>query len=304
MAPLSTATAAQIQVLIIGELSAPEMCSVRDWLARRIGPTGPRLAVDLRAVRRLRDAEGWIPDLIIVCQTWPDQFSGVDIHALLTWFPLTRLVCVYGVWCDSDGRSRTDWPLAVRIPASRAVARLDRELDSLSLSAGSIGDALPLTASRGEMFAWDYPFPAEQIAPLAGHSIVIDSPDTPLALLWQTVLTQRGARVRLVCTPAWDDSPENVIGVPNAEGQFVARTWPPDPLQPDVVLFDADPSDHRIPSSTRQTWPAARLVALVGFRRLDGDAQLIQAGCDVILDKLAPLAELLAAVRPESVPSQ
>jgi hypothetical protein len=309
MAPLPTATAAPHQVLIIGELSAPEMSSVRDWLARRIGPSGPRLAVDLRAVRRLRDAEGWIPDLIIVCQTWPDQFSGVDIHALLTWFPLTRLVCVYGVWCDSDGRSRTDWPLAVRIPASRATSRLERELATLSISAGaispgSISDALPLTASRGEIFACDYPPPDKHGTSLAGRSLVIDSPDTPLATLWQTVLTEHGAQVRLTCSPAWDDSPENVIGVPNAEGQFAARTRYPDPLQPDVVLFDADPHDHRMPTAACQIWPAARLVALVGFRRPDHDAELRTAGCDLILDKLAPLAELLAAVRPEAVSSQ
>ena len=118
------------------------------------------------------------------------------------------------------------------------------------------------------------------------------------------MLTEHGAQVRLTCSPAWDDSPENVIGVPNAEGQFAARTRYPDPLQPDVVLFDADPHDHRMPTAACQIWPAARLVALVGFRRSDHDAELRTAGCDLILDKLAPLAELLAAVRPQAASSQ
>ncbi len=284
------------QVLMIGELSAPAMGPVRDWLRARIEPAGQRIAVDLRSVRRMRDAEGWFPDLIVVCQTWPDQFSGVDIHALLTWFPLSRLVCVYDVWCDSDGRTRNDWPLAVRVPASRAGSRLERELAGLESGQAP----LPLTASRGEIFAADYP-PAppvsERVIPGSAGRLVIDTPDAALGRLWSQVFTRQGFVVEVTCTPAWDDSPANVVGVRNEDGKAVARTWPADAEAADVVLFDADPETFRRPEVARAVWPGARLVAAVGFSRPDHLRQLCAAGCDVVIEKLAPLTELLAAVR-------
>lgn len=284
------------QVLLIGELSAPAMQPVRDWLRQRIDPSDQRIAVDLRSVRRMRDAEGWLPDLILVCQTWPDQFSGVDIHALLTWFPLSRLVCVYDVWCDSDGRTRNDWPLAVRVPASRARSRLDRELAGLQSDQAPI----PLTASRGEIFAVDYP-----VEPLAGDRapaassgrLVIDTPDAALGRLWSLFLSRHGYVAEVTCTPAWDDSPANVVGVRDEAGKHAARTWPADSEPADVVLFDADPETFRQPQVARQVWPQARLVALVGFSRLGHLRQLEAAGCDAVVDKLAPLGDLLAAVR-------
>ncbi len=282
-----------MQVLLIGELSAPAMQPVREWLARRIAPSGQRIAVDLRSVRRLRDAEGWLPDLVLVCQTWSDQFSGVDIHALLTWFPLSRLVCVYDVWCDADGRSRNDWPLVLRVPASRATARLERELSALERDEAP----LPLTASRGEIFGAEFPAAPPRESSDSSVRVVIDTPDAALARLWTTVLAEQGYAVRHVCSPPWEDE----LGVINASGEVVARTWPADPEGAEVVLFDADPEIFRQPHVVREIWPVALIIAMVGFRRVDGDRFLVEHGCDEVLDKLAPLVELLTAVRRATV---
>lgn len=277
------------QVLLIGELSAPAMRPVRDWLSNRIHPSRQRIAVDLRSVRRLRDAEACYPDLVLVCQTWPDQFSGVDVHALLTWFPLSRIVCVYDVWCDSDGRSRTEWPLAVRVPASRAAARLEREIDALDANL----PPLPLTASRGEIFAAEFS-DAPQPVPTSHPTthVVIDTPDVSLSRLWQTVLGEHGYEVRCACSP------------PGEDDVLMAPSWPADQRPAEVVLYDTDPESGRQLEAARQIWPQARILGIVGFRRLEEDRRLLASGCMEVIDKVAPLGELLAAVRRLAAISQ
>ncbi len=87
--------------------------------------------------------------LIVACQTWSDEYTAGDVAAILSAAPLARVLCAYGRWCDSDGRTRDIWPLAVRVPVSEFEARLQRELRVLQGTAAP----LPLTASRAEIFA-------------------------------------------------------------------------------------------------------------------------------------------------------
>jgi hypothetical protein len=88
-------------------------------------------------------------DLIVVCQSWSDEYTAREVTALLSAAPLARLLCVYGRWCDSDGRTRNIWPLAVRVPAVEFEARLQREINVLE----GRDAPLPLTATRTEIFA-------------------------------------------------------------------------------------------------------------------------------------------------------
>jgi hypothetical protein len=105
-------------------------------------------------VRRIRGlsqarAADLSADLIVVCQSWSDEYTSREVAALLSAAPLARVLCVYGHWCDSDGRTRDIWPLAVRVPAAEFETRLRRELEVLE---GTL-PPLPLTASRTEIFA-------------------------------------------------------------------------------------------------------------------------------------------------------
>lgn len=88
-------------------------------------------------------------DLWIVCQSWPDEFSLGNIGRILNGAATARLVCVYGEWCASDGRTRDLWPLAIRVPVHEFAARLRFELDVIAGRAAP----LPLTAARDECFA-------------------------------------------------------------------------------------------------------------------------------------------------------
>ncbi len=99
----------------------------------------------------LRELSREAPDLVLVCQHWPEEYRADEVERLLESLPLARIVCSYGPWCGSDGRTRTIWPAALRVPAERAASRILAELDVIS------GRRMPLprTAGLEEVFAFD-----------------------------------------------------------------------------------------------------------------------------------------------------
>jgi hypothetical protein len=139
-------------LLVIGRAFSPEMAGI----VRRVEELA-RDAADVRIAANVADAlaksaaDGWHADLVIVCQHGPDEYTAAEVRAVLRAFPLARLVCCYGAWCSSDGRTRDVWPLAVRVPAEWAARRIDLELEVL---AGARWP-LPLTASRDEIVLFD-----------------------------------------------------------------------------------------------------------------------------------------------------
>lgn len=99
----------------------------------------------------LRDVSD-APELILVLQHWPEEFSSQQVQQLISTFPLARLICCYGPWCQSDGRTRQAWPCSVRVPLAAVKNRIDSEIDVIS------GNKAPLelTAGLDEVFAFDH----------------------------------------------------------------------------------------------------------------------------------------------------
>ncbi|MEZ5940007.1 MAG: hypothetical protein R3C18_01360 [Planctomycetaceae bacterium] len=91
------------------------------------------------------------PDLIVVCQQHPDEYTQAEVNQLLEQHPLTRIVCAAGPWCLSMRRTRDLWPPAVLIDREQAKARIQRELDVY------LGNRVPLprTAALEEVYAFD-----------------------------------------------------------------------------------------------------------------------------------------------------
>lgn len=95
--------------------------------------------------------EGFIPDLVVICRHWPDEYPPTDVERLIAAFPLARLVCSDGPWCASAGRTRNIWPAAVRVPVEESAARIRLEARVIR---GEV-PPLPLTAGLDEAFAFD-----------------------------------------------------------------------------------------------------------------------------------------------------
>ncbi|MBI3861613.1 MAG: hypothetical protein HY290_06930 [Planctomycetia bacterium] len=233
------------------------------------------------------------PDMIVVLQAWPDEYSTADVNSLIAQFPRARIICCFGPWCDSDGRSRSIWPLAVRVPAASFASRFEHELALLraraearqvappagsSARAPTADGPLPLTASRTEIFDFDYHRGPERSA-AHGPAAVI-SPDRAWREMLDAALAARGIEI--------------------LEETGMARAT--------VVFFDVDPwnelSAARL-TAIRQAQSATRLIACTGFSHPQFEASLRDAGADDVRSKLQPLAGVVreaTAVRPLQVP--
>jgi hypothetical protein len=264
------ATDRDVHVLVLGDDSSAEMRPIRD-VARRVVPPGfLRCASDLvAAISPASTRDEWFSDLIVVCQNWPDEFTAVDVRDLLTTFPLSRLVCCYSPWCESDGRSRNIWPTGSRIPVSQAPRRIQREYNSLRT--GRTGDLLPLTASRDEVFEFEYALPTPRRTTKPDLTVVVDSPDSSLRRMlaavcatagWQVESKRNASRSRLVL---WDADP-----------------WSPTQRQRLINLHDRS--------------LAASVVAVVGLPSADLVDEILAAGADQVVPKLAPLEQLIAVI--------
>ncbi len=148
------------------------------------------------------------PDLVLVIQDTPDQFSRRDSQRLLATWPLSRLIVCHGPWCNGDGRNRDYWPLAVRVSHTDVDNRLRREFAAL---AGD-GNILPWTAGRDEIAAAEY-FQAPTSMPTT-FTYRVDSAD----LAWKTLVSAQLNGLGGVSSPECDTTS-------------------------DLLLIDADPLD-------------------------------------------------------------
>src|SRR5258708_1025798 len=99
-------------VLVLGECDRAEMILLKNWLKDRVGQDCRWVsAKDVRSLSR-EFANDEFPELIVVFQSWSDQYSASEVDELLAFAPLARVVVCYGAWCESDGRNRQIWPMS------------------------------------------------------------------------------------------------------------------------------------------------------------------------------------------------
>jgi hypothetical protein len=218
------------------------------------------------SVRLLLDSDSVAPTagdigLLLVLQSWPEEYTQTEVLDLLDRYPLARLLVCYGPWCDSDGRTRQRWPRAIRVPLAQAESRVREELQDLRARAPSI----PLTASRDESFARVY-------SPLTAASsrqlrVAVKTPD-PAVRDWLN---------------AW-------IRTLDWSVHSKLQTNP----GPDVLIWDVDPWSADTAAEMgrfRRQCPQLPIVGLIGFAR-DHDTQQLQGcGVDSVLTKTSPMSE-------------
>ena len=202
------------------------------------------------------------PDLVVVVQSWPDQYTVADVNEIMTRFAHAKILCCYGPWCDSDGRTRSIWPLAVRVPVSSLARRLALEWSRSS--------RLPLTASRTEIFEFDVGEVGTGSHP--DRTVAIDSPDRQWREMIASQLMRHGFQI-------FEQGDQGV---------------------PHLILFDTDPwGDHRRNdlAEIRRKFPGMPIVACTGLPTADLRSELSLLGCHAnwfkltFLDELTHLAE-------------
>jgi CheY-like chemotaxis protein len=270
------------RILVLGNCSTFEMRDVMDAVLScfpdseiRIQPASFELAAA---------GSEWIPTLVVVCQTWPDEFSRADVLWLFARFPLARWVCCCGLWCESDGRNRDAWPIGVRVPARNALGRLLHERDVLTQRAA----ALPLTAGREEAFEFD------------GWCPAFRRPDVRSAALAPTTGRLKAGHQRRAAVHSADRELRRCFEERLRVLGCVIQTA----ADADCLLFDADPWNadaadelHRL----RDHFPDAAIVALMNFAPPEDVRRAIRHGADVVVPKLID-DRALSAVLAEACP--
>jgi hypothetical protein len=135
-----------LRILLLGETDRPEFCGA----CRCLEHWGTVYAVKTfdAALARLTAGE-IVPDVMVVAQAFPGQFSCEAIDRLRRLAPLARVVGLMGSLCEGEMRTGLPWPGVVRAYWHQWTPRTCRELSRLAH--GRSGSwSLPPTATEEE----------------------------------------------------------------------------------------------------------------------------------------------------------
>ena len=97
--------------------------------------------------------EASTPDVIVIVQSYPGEFTNSQIDALRRVAPLARLVAVLGTWCEGEMRTGSPWPGAVRVYWHQWPQQGRRELESLMAGRDSLWNLPPTTSEEERCLA-------------------------------------------------------------------------------------------------------------------------------------------------------
>jgi len=135
-----------ITILLLGNTDRSEFRQARDAMdrwGRVVGFAGPEEAEAALGQRRL------VPDVIVIAQSHPAQFSHEAIDRLRRLAPLARVLALLGSWCEGEMRTGQPWPGVVRTYWHQWLPRGVQQFDRLRRGARCAW-ALPPTATEEE----------------------------------------------------------------------------------------------------------------------------------------------------------
>jgi CheY-like chemotaxis protein len=145
-----------IPVLFIGDAAWPDFRDAHCWLADH---AILKTAADVPKGAELIELEPFDPQLIVLAQRWPGEFSERQSDLLRRVAPLARISELLGSWCE--GQTRTGDPLSatLRYYWHQWIARLAPEF-ARAERGECPGWALPTTVTDEErLLALEYPRP-------------------------------------------------------------------------------------------------------------------------------------------------
>lgn len=213
--------------------------------------------------------------MTIVLQSYSDQYASLAIDQLIGMTLFQRLLCCYGPWCESDGRNRSLWPDALRIPVRLAQSVVELELPGV----GADADPIPPTAARDEIFAHRLiETSAEARLSFEDLNVAVVGPDGVFRHTVSATVKELGARI--ISLPLIAIEPRNAIR---------PQETPRGPIH--LVLHDLDPWSDLVSESlagARQMFPAAKVLGLATMP----DAGLTAETVDEHLDDIVPKLDL------------
>ena len=215
-------------------------------------------------------------DVVVVLQAFSDEYSSADASQLIGRMLFARVLCCYGPWCLSDGRTHEVWPVAARVSVASAWTILDQEVHNIR--AGRLA-LLPMAAAE-EVFFHRGTMESDQY-PNAYDAILIVSDDRVLRETIAEILRHAANQVFIEGTS--DNEVQRGLKKLNAANSASSKV---------SVLLDIDgmeTHETRLLAAIRSQVPACRLVRLTSFPQ----AVPAQGVYEQIVDKLELNAQLV-----------
>ena len=259
----------QPTLLVIGDLNRADFWQAAETL---------RSAAPLVVVADVDQALAWLaecdsaadpawPELIVVAQSWPGQFTAEAIGRLRRAAPLARLLALAGTWCDGESRTGNPWPADFRASWHQWPVRFQHELARL-VGGNCPVWGLPITAADDERLLWTADFEARPSRGL----VAIHAPQRDMAQWLADACGQVG------CAAVWLEPGRAVP----ATGILVG-------------IWDATCCNERETAELRG-WVAmlgeAPIVALLDFPRVEDCQRARSAGAAAVLSKPLLLNDL------------
>ncbi len=145
----------ELSILFLGDIDRPEFLG-----ARGILESSGRVSCFAEAESAIGTVEsgGIMPDITVIAQAFPGQFSQQTVDRLRRLAPLCRIVGLLGSWCEGEIRSGHPWPAAMRIYWHQWNVRARSELRRL-LQDKCPSWGLPMTATEEERLLQTPPHP-------------------------------------------------------------------------------------------------------------------------------------------------
>ena len=211
------------------------------------------------AVEALADGR-IVPDVIVVAQAFPGQYSHQAIDRLRRLAPLARVVGMMGSWCEGEMRTGSPWQGVVRTYWHQWTARGGRQLRRLT-QGRLCSWTLPPTATEEERLLADT---AEVWPPRQG--LVVIHARSNETTQWLTAV----CRMRGFAT-VWQ-RPRGVARINGATAAIFDGT--------DLSEDECDDLHHL--AATLHPTP---VIALLAFPRIDDHRRAVSAGAAAVLSK-------------------
>ena len=255
---------AAISVLLVGTTRCAEFHHV----CRALGECAQlTTAENVEAAEQLLAYGKCAPDVLVLAQSYPGQWSAAAVERLRRLAPLARLVGLLGSWCEGEERTGRPWPAAIRGYWHQWPARAPRQFQAIQ-HGKLTGWSLPVTATEEDRLLCEV-----QPGGASRSALVV-------------VCSSNRSAAELLCDAC------------------LARGWPTVWLRPDwhavvggvcVGIFDgldlSGPQLDRLRRLCKLVEPAP-VLALVDYLRIEDVALATQAGATAVLAKPVHLVDL------------
>lgn len=132
-----------LSVLLVGDIGRAEFRDACGALGGSLGGSWQIVtAADVEIAARLLSSGQCVPDVLVMVQSFPGQWSAATVDRLRRLAPMARVVGLLGSWCEGEERTGRPWSGAIRCYWHQWPARAPRQLQAIQ---------------QGQLAAWGLP---------------------------------------------------------------------------------------------------------------------------------------------------